>query len=446
MTSNGYTRNIPSAAGGGASGADPSKAAPLKYGLILRGKNAPPSKPSATTKFAIGRKLTQAKAFGSDSDDDDEANKDEVITSFSSLKGGPGSSSEQRKVNVELRAVQAQRSKLAEEEHRKALEEDPNVFDYDAVYDGIKQAEIDKKKTRDNPDGGVIKKVSVSARWFLGALGRPRTLNRFDGLFLPAPQPRYMAALIKASAQRKIDLERAELRKVQREREEEGEEFGDKEKFVTGAYKQQMADLKRTEEEEKRREAMESDVTKGGDLTSFYRDILNQSEHAAPVPVAAKEALGGKEADPDVDDEAAGLRKAAIREGVVQVNDSEEVVDKRQLLKGGLNLTSRTVKRLNQEREEREREAREYAARKLAEEQQRAAERRAAKEQQARARELVIRQQSEKEEEDRKRKADEREDMVKKMARQTTENTVSDARARYLARKKAQARESDDSD
>lgn len=38
---------------------------------------------------------------------------------------------------------------------------------------------------------------------------------------------------------------------IQRERELEGEEFADKEKFVTQAYKDQVAAMRKAEEEEK---------------------------------------------------------------------------------------------------------------------------------------------------------------------------------------------------
>lgn len=41
---------------------------------------------------------------------------------------------------------------------------------------------------------------------------------------------------------------------IQRERDMEGEEFKDKEAFVTQAYKDQMAELRKAEEEEKLRD------------------------------------------------------------------------------------------------------------------------------------------------------------------------------------------------
>lgn len=43
---------------------------------------------------------------------------------------------------------------------------------------------------------------------------------------------------------------------MQLEREAEGDEFKDKEEFVTQAYKDQMAEVRKAEEEEKRREGM----------------------------------------------------------------------------------------------------------------------------------------------------------------------------------------------
>jgi Coiled-coil domain-containing protein 55 (DUF2040) len=43
---------------------------------------------------------------------------------------------------------------------------------------------------------------------------------------------------------------------IQREREAEGDEFRDKEAFVTQAYKDQMAEVRRAEEEERKREGV----------------------------------------------------------------------------------------------------------------------------------------------------------------------------------------------
>lgn len=76
-------------------------------------------------------------------------------------------------------------------------------------------------------------------------------------------QPKYMKNLLASAATRKLDHLRAEDKMIQREREAEGNEFADKEKFVTQAYKDQMAEVRRAEEEEKRREGKYS-------VASFY--------------------------------------------------------------------------------------------------------------------------------------------------------------------------------
>ncbi len=47
---------------------------------------------------------------------------------------------------------------------------------------------------------------------------------------------------------------RAEEKMIQREREMEGDEFKDKDAFVTQAYKDQMAELRKAEEEERIRD------------------------------------------------------------------------------------------------------------------------------------------------------------------------------------------------
>jgi hypothetical protein len=64
---------------------------------------------------------------------------------------------------------------------------------------------------------------------------------------------------------------RAEEKMIQREREIEGDEFKDKEAFVTQAYKDQMAEVRRAEEEEKQREGMSHILLLRLWLQLFYR-------------------------------------------------------------------------------------------------------------------------------------------------------------------------------
>jgi hypothetical protein len=59
-----------------------------------------------------------------------------------------------------------------------------------------------------------------------------------------------------SSHTRKLDYLRAEEKMMQLEREAEGDEFADKESFVTQAYKDQMAAVRAAEEEEKKRDGV----------------------------------------------------------------------------------------------------------------------------------------------------------------------------------------------
>lgn len=70
-------------------------------------------------------------------------------------------------------------------------------------------------------------------------------------------QPKYIGNLLKAAEKRKLDNERRVERQVQKEREKEGDEFADKEQFVTAAYKQKLLERQQQEEEEKRKEMLE---------------------------------------------------------------------------------------------------------------------------------------------------------------------------------------------
>src|SRR6201996_1145814 len=71
------------------------------------------------------------------------------------------------------------------------------------------------------------------------------------------PEPKYIGGLLSSAATRRLDHLRAEEKMIQREREAEGDEFSDKDAFVTQAYRDQMAEVRRAEEEEKRREGMD---------------------------------------------------------------------------------------------------------------------------------------------------------------------------------------------
>lgn len=202
-------------------------------------------------------------------------------------------------------------STFTSKKHAATAEElDASIYDYDAVYDSLKPA---KKAT------------SVDAE----------------------RKPKYMSNLLQAAAIRKRDAQLAEEKRLAREREQEGDEFADKEKFVTSAYKKQQEENRRLEEEEKKREEEEAKKNKGRGMTSFYKDLLAQDERRhAEVVAAAEEAAKAGPSIVDGEDEKKEKTEAEIAREInektgkeaISVNDEGQVVDKRQLLKGGLNI------------------------------------------------------------------------------------------------------------
>lgn len=161
--------------------------------------------------------------------------------------------------------------------------------------------------------------------------------------------PKYMTSLLQSAEVRKRDQLRAKEKLLQKEREAEGDEFADKERFVTGAYKAQQEEVRKLEEEEKKREAEEEErKKKGGGMQGFYKDLLRKDEErSALIAKAAEEASQKPKDDNVVEDtreELEAAQKAAelnAKGARVVINDDGEVVDKRQLLSAGLNVAAK---------------------------------------------------------------------------------------------------------
>ncbi|TQS39363.1 hypothetical protein Golomagni_00114 [Golovinomyces magnicellulatus] len=205
-------------------------------------------------------------------------------------------------------------SSLTSKKHENAAKDlDINIYEYDAVYDSLKQT---KKKSQDDK----------------------------------SRKPRYMASLIAAAAVRKRDATIAEEKKLAREREAEGDEFTDKERFVTSAYKKQQEENHRFELEEKKREELDAKKNMNTGMLSFYKNILekNDNRHAEILKAVDEQVKNGPDQDvqPEREKTAAEIAKEinGIRAGAIIVNDEGDVVDKRQLLAGGLNIVSKPNK------------------------------------------------------------------------------------------------------
>lgn len=193
-----------------------------------------------------------------------------------------------------------------------AEELDPSIYDYDAVYDSMNTQKHEFGKD-------------------------------------PEKKKDYMKALRDAAALRKRDQVIAEERKLAKEREAEGDEFKDKEKFVTGAYKRQQEEARRLEKEEKEREEKEKEENRKTGFTGFYKQMLErkENEHQELVNAAERAAKEGpnvvedKDEDKEVDEvEKARRINEALGDEKIAINDDGQLVDKRQLLKGGLNVTA----------------------------------------------------------------------------------------------------------
>lgn len=162
-------------------------------------------------------------------------------------------------------------------------------------------------------------------------------------------RPKYMTSLLQSAEIRKRDQLRAKEKLMQKEREAEGDEFADKEKFVTGAYKAQQEEMRKLEEEERRREVEEEErKKKGGGMQGFYMDLLRKDEERSTLIAKATEDAAQKPKEEpvaeDTREELEAARKAAdlnAKGARIAVNDEGEVIDKRQLLSAGLNVAKK---------------------------------------------------------------------------------------------------------
>lgn len=215
--------------------------------------------------------------------------------------------------------------KLAKE----AEEIDPSIYSYDAVYDSIKAQREKKKPT-----------------------------NAGDGTEGEEQSSRYMEALMRSAETRKRDQMRARDRLLAKKREAEGDEFADKEKFVTAAYRAQQEEVKRMEEEEAKREKEEEERRrKNGEsgMMGFYRQMLARDEESHDEVMKATEEAARKVAAGElIEAEATSEQKSGeekteaeiaaelnARGANIIVNDEGQVVDKRQLLSAGLNVATK---------------------------------------------------------------------------------------------------------
>ncbi|KAL9598974.1 MAG: hypothetical protein Q9219_004157 [cf. Caloplaca sp. 3 TL-2023] len=206
---------------------------------------------------------------------------------------------------------------------------DPSIYDYDAVYDSLHS----RPKSHNNAPGDSSAAAAADE----------------------AKKPKYMQSLLVAAEVRKRDQLRAKEKMLAKERELEGDEFADKEKFVTAAYKRQQEELRKAEAEEALREheAEERQRKQGGGLKGMYKNMLERDEekHAEAIKLveeAKKSGTYGKGGEGIALEESKEQTEAELaKEKGAVVNEEGQVVDKRQLLNAGLNAGSAPKAKVN---------------------------------------------------------------------------------------------------
>ncbi|KAI6783830.1 uncharacterized protein J7T54_001706 [Emericellopsis cladophorae] len=289
-----------------------------------------------------------------------------------------------------------------------AADLDSSVYEYDKVYESLKPKKHTTKEDKER-------------------------------------KPKYMRGLMEAADVRKRDQLIAEEKKIAREREEEGDEYADKEKFVTEAYKRQQEENKKLQEEEKRKEEEEAKKNQAGGMSGFYKNLLNKTEERHSEAVKAAEEMGkdGSAAvqdDEDTEDareEAKRLEALKEKGADIAVNEDGQVVDKRQLLKGGLNLGAKKTSAPSKEDLPAERQRPAMTEHQIG-------NRQARRERQSR----MLAEQLEASMKRSRAEAEAQQEEVERAAKsRKTEGDISSAKERYLARKRAaeEAKKSGDS-
>ena len=199
-------------------------------------------------------------------------------------------------VSEELERMRQSKSAraAAAAEHQAAISQDASVFDYDGAYDAMQEQ---RKEARELTTGKSGQQKSA----------------------------KYIGTIMEAHKERQIENDKIFERQLVKEAEAEAHLYGDKEKFVTAAYRKKMQAREEFEAEQKAKEAKEEkeDVTKRKDMSHFYSNLLHGNVGEVPAASASRDAAyaassGGKAAGavaPPGDDSAAAASNSAAEAG-----------------------------------------------------------------------------------------------------------------------------------
>ena len=347
--------------------------------------------------------LSKSSIFADD--DEDETTEQQTGDSGASFglntkKGGSAAGS---KEYVNLSAMHSSKK------HAQDAEElDPSIYSYDAVYESLHAKPGKEKAAAENKNEG----------------------------------PRYMGSLLRSAEIRKRDQLRARDRALAKEREAEGDEFADKEKFVTSAYKKQQEELRKIEEEEAERERQEEERRKqngGTGMVDFYRDMLSRGEQQHEAVMKATEEAARRvqagEAPEETEDlkektEAQKAEELNAQGAHIAINDEGQVVDKRQLLSAGLNAAPKPKQQPSAATAAAGSRASAPRSRFQSEQQNARAGQR------ARQTEMIASQLEERAQQEEAAEAARQKEIAERSRSRKTEGDVSSAKERYLARKR----------
>jgi hypothetical protein len=208
------------------------------------------------------------------------------------------------------------------------------------------------------------------------------------------------------------------------------------------SFKKQKEELERIEKEEREREEL---AAKSKTMDSFYKQVLErkEAEHRTVMEAMSKNKNKSGSSSTQQESLDAVLAKEA-KKSDVEVNDNNEVIDKRQLLGAGLNVKSKfgslsSLASTDDRVKERMDEYNEYKQRKLQEARSKRHGNDDERERLSREVERQMIETKKKQEEDELRKQKELEE--KATAKRTSADAALSARERFLARKKQKLEE-----
>ena len=224
----------------------------VTYGLEIR-------KP-AESKKTLGRPGLQSQSRGEGLKPKKSVFGDDDESSSSENEGMGGRKSQVGRM-IAAQAASKQSDKKVLEMQAAALREDASIFDYDAHYESIQESRA-----------------------------APRRDEKIER------KSKYIASLLHTAEERKREQDVLYEKRLTKEREAEDYLYGEKEKFVTSAYRKKLEEEKlwKAEQEKKKEEEERNAVEKRGHMGDFYRNLFKTNvDFVSNREVKTKE-VGGK--------------------------------------------------------------------------------------------------------------------------------------------------------